>query len=142
MTTPKEIEVLSGTFSAISIRHALSFLPQPVNEDLVRRLVIIGGDHIGAFHVPKSLRTTHEIVFLSDAFLREHDTPDALFISVVLHEVAHAYKRHRSKLYDHISQQEKDDQEAEADSLARSWYPEFINPEEAGTEPQAGPDNS
>jgi hypothetical protein len=44
----------------------------------------------------------------------------------VLHEVAHAIKRHRSPLYHSLTLQEIEAQEAEADDLAFQWFNDHI----------------
>ena len=125
MSDKPEIAVWATVLSAPSINAALEHLPHDVRKDLAPRLVIIGGDWCGAYHIPESVRTKFEIVCLSDAFLKQHPNADPFFISTVLHEVAHAYRKHKSKLFDGLSQAEADRQQAEADELAQSWYPDY-----------------
>jgi len=48
------------------------------------------------------------------------------FFYVVLHEVAHAIKKHRSPQYDSLTDEEFEAQEKEADDLAFRWFNDHI----------------
>jgi len=48
------------------------------------------------------------------------------FIYVVLHEVAHAIKNHKSPRFDHLTDEEYKAQEKEADDLAIKWFNEHV----------------
>ena len=48
------------------------------------------------------------------------------FIFVVLHEIAHVVKNHRSPLLDKLTKEENEAQEKEADDLAIDWFNAYI----------------
>ncbi len=51
------------------------------------------------------------------------DDPDVrYFIFVVLHEIVHAIKKHKSSKFDSLSDADNQAQEDEADSLALEWF--------------------
>ena len=48
------------------------------------------------------------------------------FIYVVLHEVVHAIKKHKSPKFDNLTEQENHAQEEEADAIALEWFNEHV----------------
>lgn len=104
----------------------LCHLPLKAKEKLSRRSVVISADWCDAFHIPQSLSRDREIVIVSDKFMREHPQPDNHFISALLHELAHAYLGHGNKADDRLTQEQKNQQEQEADTLASAWFPQFV----------------
>ena len=48
------------------------------------------------------------------------------FIFVVLHEVVHAVKKHKTLKFDDLTRQENKAQEDEADKIAMGWFNEHV----------------
>jgi hypothetical protein len=72
-----------------------------------------------------------EVILLSERILpKEHANEGQAdvryFIYVILHEVVHAIKKHKSPKFDQLSPEEKKAQEDEADSLALEWFNQHI----------------
>lgn len=57
----------------------------------------------------------------------ETDPRARYFIYVVLHEVAHAMRKHKSPKLDHITIDDFEAQEKDADNLAMSWFNEHVS---------------
>lgn len=56
----------------------------------------------------------------------ETDPKARYFIYVVLHEVAHATKKHKSPIFDNLTRDQLEAQEKEADELALSWFNDHV----------------
>ena len=72
-----------------------------------------------------------EVILLSERILpkehvNERQSEVRYFIYVVLHEVAHAIKKHKSPKFDKLNHDEKQAQEDEADRLALEWFNQHI----------------
>ena len=109
------------------VAHAIKYLPEDVSVQVVHRLAIFSTAEHDACRVARAICEEREIILLSERILpkkgaREDQPQVRYFIFVVLHEIAHAYKKHRSPLYDGLSQEEVDAQEKEADDLAFAWF--------------------
>jgi hypothetical protein len=81
-----------------------------------------------------------EIILLSDRIFPKgytnYDKPEArYFVFTVLHEVSHAIKKHKSKRFDNLTDQENQIQEAEADAIAIKWFNEHIDRNNYSFEP-------
>src|SRR3989304_8948648 len=87
--------------------------------------------HRDGCRLARVLCETREVIVLSEHVLpKAHANagqPDVrYFIYVVLHEVAHAIRKHRSPEYDSLTSDEVDTQEREADALAFQWFNDHI----------------
>ena len=111
---------------------ALKYLPPEVLDQHKERLLFTSTAHRDACRVARHYCETREIILLSDRVLpgrsvRNETHPKArYFIYVVLHEVAHAIRNHKSQRFDGISAEENDAQEQEAGALAMQWFNEHI----------------
>lgn len=112
---------------------ALSYLPQEVLDENKEAFVFIAMGECDACRVAPQYRE-REIILLS-----EHIFPDAhvaadhatarYFIFAVLHEVAHAVRKHRSPRFDGLSREENEAQEREADCIAYAWFNDHVQAE-------------
>lgn len=113
---------------------ALGYLPYDVLEEHKEGLVFIAMGERDACRLARQYRE-REIILLS-----EHIFPDPgvaanhptarYFIFAVLHEVAHAIRKHRSPRFDGLSKEENDAQEREADELAYQWFNDHVKRED------------
>jgi hypothetical protein len=110
------------------VEHALRYLPVEVFAKNKEDLTFISTTE--ACRISRHYCETREIIILADRIFPKgvsHDQPEArYFIFSVLHEVAHAIKKHKSKKFDNLSDQEEQAQEDEADAIAIKWYDEYI----------------
>ncbi len=119
--------LISGDVShATWINIALGYLPEEILKDEGANLAIIGLGRIGGCQVPEQYRQ-RELVLLSDWIFpppghSEGDESGQFFIVTLLHEIAHAIRRHKSPALDELTFEEEQSQQEEADSLAISWY--------------------
>ena len=105
---------------------ALEYLPCDIHDLSGQELVFISLGEMDACRLPYQYRG-REIIFLSDrifplAGAPESDLTVKYFIFTVLHEVAHAIKRHKSPSLDRLTREEWQQQEDEADQLASEWF--------------------
>lgn len=110
---------------------ALEYLPRDVLDEHKENLAFISMAHRDGCRLSRVLCETREIILLSDHVLPKGRTDEGqpnvrYFIYVVLHEVAHAIKKHKSPQYDCLSQAEFEAQEEEADALALQWFNDHI----------------
>lgn len=113
------------------IEYALHYLPRHVLEECKEKLTFISTGHLDGCRLAPALRKNREIIVLSERILpkqraSEIDREVRYFIYVVLHEVAHVVKKHRTPTFDNITTQENDLQEREADELALRWFNEHV----------------
>lgn len=109
---------------------ALGYLPYEVLDEHKEGLVFIALGECDACRLAPQYRE-REIILLSD-----HVFPDPgvavdhatarYFIFAVLHEVAHAIRKHRSPRFDDLSKEENEAQEREADDLAYQWFNDHV----------------
>jgi hypothetical protein len=112
---------------------ALSYLPYEFLDEHKEGLVFIALSECDACRLAPQYRE-REIILLSDhvfpvAGAAEDHLLARYFFFVVLHEVAHAIKRHKSPRFDRLSKEENDAQEREADDLAYRWFNQHIEQE-------------
>ncbi len=105
---------------------ALRYLPEETLKEEGANLAIIGVGCYGGCRLPQQYRQ-REIVLLSDwvfppAGHSEGDAAGQFFIITLLHEIAHAVRRHKSPLFDKLTSEVIQAQEDEADSLAIGWF--------------------
>jgi hypothetical protein len=113
------------------VQNALEYLPRDVLDEHKGRLAFIAMAQRDGIRLARVLCETREVIILAEHILpkaRAHEGHPEVryFIYVVLHEIAHAIKRHRSPLYDSLTCQQIEDQEAEADTLALTWFNDHI----------------
>jgi hypothetical protein len=114
------------------LEQALRYLPPDVLDQNKERFLFTSTAHRDACRVARHYCKTREIILLSDRVLpsqlvKDETHPKArYFIYVVLHEVAHAIRNHKSQKFDGISSEENNAQEEEADGLAIRWFNEHI----------------
>lgn len=111
---------------------ALKYLPQELLDLHKERLLFTSTAHRDACRIARHYCETREIILLSDRVLpgrsvRDETHPKArYFIYVVLHEIAHAIRNHKSHRFNGITAAENNAQEQEADALAMQWFNEHI----------------
>ena len=109
------------------VKTALKYLPESELHSLSGNLYITSTTSRGACRLSRALCETKEIIILSERIMppqkpSEDDEIFRYFIFVVLHEVAHVIKKHRSPLYDELTLEEAEKQEDEANKLALDWF--------------------
>jgi Zn-dependent peptidase ImmA (M78 family) len=113
------------------VQIALEYLPQGVLDENKESLVFISTAQRDACRVARYYCENREVIILSERILPKQnaseDRPEVrYFIYVVLHEVAHAIKKHKSPKFDSLTEGEYQAQEAEADELALQWFNEHV----------------
>lgn len=109
------------------VQNALEYLPRDILEEHKDRLAFLATADKDGCRVARRLCEKREIIILSERILPKAGANESqpnvrYFIFVVLHEVVHAVKRHRSPLYDSLTREEAATQEREADDLALEWF--------------------
>ena len=104
---------------------ALEYLPREVLDELKEGLAIITMAHRDGCRLAREVCENREVIVLSEHVLpkgpvSETDDDVRYFIYVVLHEIAHALKKHRPP--NSFTSEERAAQEQEADSLAFGWF--------------------
>jgi hypothetical protein len=110
---------------------ALEYLPRDVLDEHKDNLAFVSLAHRDATRLARKTCETRKVIILSEHILPRPGTSEGLpevryFIYAVLHEVAHAIKKHRSPLYDSLTKEEFEAQEKEADDLAFRWFNEHV----------------
>jgi hypothetical protein len=111
---------------------ALGYLPRNLFDENKEQLKFISMAHRDGCRLARADCETREIIILSEHILPKPNVDEShsdvrYFVYVVLHEVAHAIKKHRSPLFDSLTSEEIDTQESEADSLAMQWFNDHAN---------------
>ena len=107
---------------------ALTYLPEDVLDKHKESFLFTSTATRDACRVARHYCQSREIILISERILpnknvrNEADTKARYFIYVVLHEVAHAIKKHKSPIFDNLTREECETQEKEADELAMSWF--------------------
>ena len=110
----------------------LKYLPEDVFDQNKERFLFTSTATRDACRVARHYCQTREIILLSERILpgqkvRDETDPKArYFIYVVLHEVAHAIRNHKSPKFDNLTNDEYEAQEKEADELAMTWFNEHV----------------
>ncbi len=111
---------------------ALKYLPEDVFDQNKERFLFASTATRDACRVARHYCQTREIILLSERILpgqnvrEETDSKARYFIYVVLHEIAHALRKHKSPEFDGLTNDEYEAQEKEADELAMSWFNEHV----------------
>ena len=110
---------------------ALGYLPYEVLDENKENLAFISMAHRDGTRLARVICETREVIVLSEHVLPKGGVDEGqsdvrYFIYVVLHEVAHAVKKHRSPEYDFLTKEEFETQEREADDLAFKWFNDHV----------------
>ena len=110
------------------VTYALKFLPSETIRQIGDKLAFYSTAEKDACRVARSICEQREIILLSERILpkKGDDSKERYFIFVVLHEIVHVVKRHRSPLLDSLTPEESEAQEKEADELALSWFNDYV----------------
>jgi hypothetical protein len=103
---------------------ALTYIPQKILWKYRCKLAFFGSGAMDACRISPQLRQKREIILLSERIFPKKGADEGVqktryFIFVVLHEVAHAIKNHRTN---NLTKDESFIQEKEADELAIAWF--------------------
>lgn len=121
-----------GENNNIWVENALEYFPKEILWANRENLAFISTAECHACRVARELCEKREIILLSECFFPKSGTAEdhitvRYFNYVVLHEIAHAIKRHKSPMFDNLSAKEKEDQEKEAKELAMTWFNQYVN---------------
>jgi len=113
------------------VQNALKYLPQAVLDENKDNLVFISTAHRDACRVARHYCENREVILLSERVLPKRGANEGqpevrYFIFVVLHEVAHAVKRHKSPKFDKLTPEENRAQEDEANKIAMEWFNDHV----------------
>jgi hypothetical protein len=111
---------------------ALKYLPEDVFDQHKESFLFTSTATRDACRVARHYCQTREIILISERILPgknikgETDSRARYFIYVVLHEVAHAIKKHKSPIFDNLTRDEFEAQEKEAYELAMAWFNDHV----------------
>lgn len=111
---------------------ALKYLPENVFNQNKENFLFTSTATRDACRVARHYCQSREIILISERILPEKNVRDETdpkaryFIYVVLHELAHAIRKHKSPVFDNLSKDESEAQEKEAEDLAMSWFNEHV----------------
>jgi hypothetical protein len=113
------------------IEIALRYLPSEILDANKEKLVFISTAQMDACRVARNYCENREVILLSERILpklgaNEGQRKVRYFIFTVLHEVAHAIKKHKSPKFHNLSEVEIQAQEDEADKMALDWFNQHI----------------
>lgn len=113
------------------VQNALFYLPPDILDEHKENLVFLTTADTDGCRVARHYCESREVILLSERILpkqhaNERQSEVRYFIYVVLHEIAHAIKKHRSPKFDKLDLDEKQAQEDEADRLALEWFNQHI----------------
>jgi len=114
------------------VENALKYyLPFEVLNEYKEKLVFISTAQCDACRIARQYCEDREVILLSDRVLPKSGDSEGkanvrYFIFTVLHEIAHAIKKHKSPKFDNLSEKENQNQEDEADMLALNWFNQGI----------------
>jgi hypothetical protein len=120
-----------GSEYNIWVENALKYLPLEILNKHKESLAFISTNEMDGCRVARFICENREIIVLSERIFPKKGVGEAeaevrYLTFVVLHEVVHAVKKHRSPLFDDLSPEVKEAQEKEADELALTWFNEHI----------------
>lgn len=139
MNKPKVFE--SGDLNAVLdcrywhnlwLKVALEYLPKNLFDQNAKGFLFTSTAYRDACRIARHYCQTREIILISERVLPgkkivdETDPKARYFIYVVLHEVAHAVRKHKSPELDNLTKDEIEAQEREADVLAISWFNDHV----------------
>lgn len=111
---------------------ALQILPQDIQKWVVQNVFYFStyGKRYGS-RMSRGLCEAKEIIYISEKIfpkmfdLESIDT--RFFVWLISHETAHAFRKHRCRIYDSISESENDAQEREATTDAIGWFNDYAS---------------
>jgi hypothetical protein len=114
------------------VQNALEYLPRNIFSKYKEKIAFVAMGQRDGCRLAKKLCKSREIILLSEHVLpksgaNEGESDVRYFIYVVLHEVAHVIKQHRSPIYDSLTNDKVEIQEAEADDMALKWFNDHVN---------------
>ncbi len=120
-----------GSYYNQAVQMALKYLPQAVLEENKDKLVFITTAQRDGCRVARHYCENREVILFSERILPKQGADEGqpefrYFIYVVLHEVLHAIKKHKSPKFDELTPEENEAQEAEADAIALEWFNEHV----------------
>ncbi len=120
-----------GYSSNFWVQNALNYLPPDILEEHKEKLVLISTSEVDACRVARVLCKERELIILSERIfpkkgMNEASPETRYFTFVVLHEIAHAINKHKSPMFDKLTQEEAKIQEQEANRLAFQWYNNYV----------------
>ena len=109
------------------IEIALNYLPQDIVDDLQGTLAILTMTHRWGIKLSTQLCQKYEIVLIGEGTFPKvgrlpHRDDFRHFIFIVLHEIAHAYLKHKCPYFDESTKDEIDANEDEATRNAIDWF--------------------
>lgn len=121
-----------GENNNIWVENALEYLPKEILWANRENLAFISTAECHACRVARELCEKREIILLSEYFFPKLGTAEdhitaRYFNYVVLHEIAHATKKHWSPLFDKLSLKDQESQEREAKEIAITWFNQHID---------------
>ena len=113
------------------VQHALRYLPEKILDENKESLVFASTAQRDGCRFARKFCENREIILLSERILpkrnaKENHPEVRYFIFVVLHEVAHAIKKHKSPVFDDLTLEKIQAQEEEADKIALDWFNQHI----------------
>ena len=111
---------------------ALEYLPKDLIENTQEELLFTSTSTRDACRVARYYCKNREIILISERILPglnvqyQTDPKARYFIYAVLHEIAHAIRKHKSPSLDDLSLEESEKQEEEADELAMKWFNDHV----------------
>lgn len=113
------------------VQIALHYLPEEILDEHKDSLVFVSTAQKDGSRLARKTCESREIILLSERILpklnaKENQPEVRYFIYVVLHEVAHAIKKHKSPKFDNLTAEEVQIQEEEADEIALDWFNQYI----------------
>lgn len=113
------------------VQNALEYLPQDVLDENKDKLVFVSTAQTDGCRLARRYCETREVILLSERVLPKQGAKEGqpevrYFIFTVLHEVAHAVRKHKSQKFDNLTEREDRAQEEEADGIALAWFNEHV----------------
>jgi hypothetical protein len=114
------------------LKRALKYLPEGLFDKNTEGFLFTSTANRDACRIARHYCQSREIILISERILpgknvvNETDPKARYFIYVVLHEVAHAVRKHKSPELDNLTKDEIEAQEKEADELAMSWFNDHV----------------
>lgn len=110
---------------------ALEHLPIDVFSKNKDKLVFVSTAERDGTRLARVNCESREVIVLSERILPKRgaslgDDDVRYFVFVVLHEIVHAIKKHKSPKFDALAENEFQAQEDEADSLALNWFNSYV----------------
>ena len=113
------------------VETALRYLPPKTLDEYKEDLAFVSTAEMDACRLARKYCESREVIILSERILpKENAREDQLevryFVFAVLHEVVHVVNKHKSPKFDHLTPDENNIQEQEADQMALRWFNEHV----------------